>query len=118
MTSTQLSELGIALDKWDTLQDVCFQLLFTNETHMYVSQLTKQYYFDSSDKLIFVRYLTGNPVKAEDRKSGIEYSQVNVKTTSGSIVERYVPIELGGVNDEDIGRYHLVLNMDSLVAII
>ena len=118
MTSEQLTELGFALNKWDTLQDVCFQLLFTNESHMYVSQLTRQYYFDANNKLIFVRYLTGNPVTAERRRGGFKYSKVNVKTESGEVVERYIPIELGGVEDSTIGRYHLVLNMDDLIAVI
>ena len=60
MTITQIKNFGIAIDKWDTLEGVCKSMLFSNEGYISPSQETVQFYIDSKNELIFIRYTRGD----------------------------------------------------------
>ena len=55
MTISQISNAGIVLNNWTTLQNVCNSMLFSNEAYVYTSPRTAQYYFEENTGLLFVR---------------------------------------------------------------
>lgn len=115
MTVTQIKNTGIAVNKWDTLQNVCNSLLFSNEGYLHVAPKTIQFYFEESSELVFIRHT--KPTLSTTKYSSGEYVELHI--ASGNQIKTYYarPIE-GGAIDSTVGRYHAVFDINEITAII
>lgn len=113
MTIDQIRSAGIAINKWDNLQNVCKSILFSNEGYMYIAPRTAQYYFEESSNLVFVRY-----IKAPLSKTNFD-GAVEVNLIEGNSVKRYYgKLQAGGAKDSGIGTYHNVFDIGAITAIL
>lgn len=110
MTVEQLKEVGIPFNKWITLENSCYHILFSNEASIYPSPLTVQYYFDSSDGLLFSR-------NTSDKKFSSTLDNEPIEILYKENKKVVYPFK-GGFIDSKIGRYHNVYDLDEITAIV
>lgn len=112
MTIDQIKNVGIAVDKWDTLEGVCTSMLFSNEGYISPSQKTVQFYIDSNNEIIFLRYTRGD---LHDENS---YGRILVNIKEGNnILQKYTTLSRGGVKDPIIGIYHDCYDINEITSI-
>ena len=105
MTIENVIACGIPTDKWVSMEAFCSLITLKSDANFYVNDAAAQYYF-SSDRLMFIRYTTGNP-----------------KAITGNIDSGYVAVDHDGktyqlklsefgANDKTIGVYHDVIGLE------
>lgn len=108
MTKTQLTSIGITMNSWLTLENKFFNIQLTNDGHLYPAPKTTQFYFDSLNELVYVRYTTGRLFKEK-----LQDDFVLVEFSFGNY---YLHLDPGGVTDNRIGKFHEIYTFDSIVS--
>ena len=109
MRLTQIRKAGIPVNKWADISDNVFQILFSNEGSLYPSKKTSQFYLDSSNDLLYVRYTDGMLLTDPCLEFADDYVKVEIDGTT-----YYSKLVHGGYNDENIGTYHEVYDTDEI----
>lgn len=108
MTLTKFKKVvdGAELNSWITLEGICKGFLLNNEGRLSVSPLTNQFYIDTDSSLIFVRN-TLQRYRGNDNLVEVEILNV----------DEPVKVQLigGGFKDKQIGVYHSVIDISSIV---
>lgn len=111
MITSQLNKIGVVTNSWTTL-DKFSTIVLHIDSYLFPVPAESQYYFDTTNELVFVRYTFPTPYK----------TQVNenfVAVTLPNIGDCYLQLIQGGVNDartNGIGRYHEVFSFESLTS--
>lgn len=113
MTPAQFENYGIELDTWINLDSICDGFLFSNEGTLFATPKTMEAYFDSSNNLVWIRYMDGRlSTNAEKYKNSSDYV-----VTSHNGTDYYTRLVPGGLTDKSVGRYHTVYDMDKIIMI-
>lgn len=113
MTITQLSAYNIPMNQWTTLKGIFDFISLDGNNNIFVDPLGTQFYFDSTDEVLFVRFTTGKPLLVSETpiappdSVAISYNSKNY----------YVSLVPGGVVDSTVGRYHELIGTDSIVGL-
>ena len=112
MTKAQLQSIDITYDQWINLSGVCMQLLLSNESRIYTTRGSYQFYFEDDSGLLFVRFID----RIVDREpTYIDDSHViDYIDTDG--MQKYGILVPGGIDDSSVGVYHLVIDINEIVA--
>ena len=86
-----------------------FNIQLANDAHLYPVPDNSQYYFDESSELLFVRYTF--PFLRKEKK---DETYVPVELSSGS---GYLKLLQGGTSDKNIGVYHEVFAIESIISL-
>lgn len=108
MTAKQIQALGFTTDAWTTLENVCKLIGIESDDRLYIQPEANQFYFDTTDNLLFVRYTDGLSLYSGTLPNG--YARISVNG-----VDYITKIAKTNANDSTVGKYHLAVDFKRIV---
>ena len=108
MTKEQLTAYGITTDSWVTLDRAYNFIGLEGDNNLEVGGQSRQFYFDTTGELLFVRHTVGRP-KVFDGNAKPGFVQV-----SHDNVEYSLEVKKGGFVDSTVGIFHECVSFDCI----
>ena len=111
MTTEQLTTATITFNTWITLENKFSIIQLVNDGRIFITPSKTQLYFDSTNELIFVRYLDTRSYSETPKIGFVRNLLSNGKSGYYALIE-------GGFEDSTLGKYHDVFSFDAITTLI
>lgn len=106
-----LSELGEVPQVWTPMTDKLHHIALTADNNLFITPKRSQYYFDSVNSLLFIRYTQGDPVPFP---SGTPPVGSVIVSNNGK--PYLMTLEKLGHENAEIGRFHALMGYENIAS--
>lgn len=109
MTKERISECGVPLNQWTTLEGAFAIIGLIGSSNQEVFPKTSQFYFDGDGNILFIRHTDGKPRLYKNET--LAEREVIVPHDGKNYVMNVIP---GGAKDSTVGYFHDAITFDNI----